>query len=663
MLLCLLAVVAQPDVLSAETVSEPQDLAEPLETLRFMQEETVVTASRLPQPISQAPSNMYVVTDEDIRQSGATDLPTVLRRIPGLEVMQVTGADFNVSVRGNNQLQANKLLVMVDGRAIYNDAQGFVLWKMVPVTLPEIKRIEVLKGPASVLYGFNAFDGVINIITKAPEEMRGTTLQFGGGELGTISSAAVHAGTAGKLGYRLSIGREQNQQWRDRDSLAFRAHKFHADTQYQLSDEALVKVSGGMVDANRFDGIAFETSLPRSNASQGYANASYERSNLFLRAWWMQTVFNSEFLSHPLIPNLITVSDRSRTGTASTFTTNTYNVEGQHSLELAPWFRFTYGVNFRHNTLSSNFIERFTRENRLGLYVQNELSLSSRLKFISGVRYDMDTFINPTWSPRGSVVWSPVDDHTFRASVTVGFRPPTLVETRLDQLLSFPLFPVPPQPFTVNPDLKPESIISYEVGYQGWFLKHRLRVRTDLFANLIRDLMDPGESTVGTIQFQNAFPGKAKIYGVEGGVEFLATPWLSGFANVSFQNVDQSFVGTVERVGPPWKANVGLRGEWESGLSGEAAVHFVDATSYPLSSQFGLAPLFGNVPPTRRQDSYTLLNVRAGYRFWEQKAAAGYLRNAEVAISVFNALNDRHKEHPVGDTIGSRVMAWLTVRL
>ena len=90
--------------------------SEELELLK--EEETVSIASRYEQPISQAPSNVYVITDEDIKQSGATDLPTVLRRVPGMEVMQVTGADFNVSVRGDNQLVANKLLVMVDGRSI-----------------------------------------------------------------------------------------------------------------------------------------------------------------------------------------------------------------------------------------------------------------------------------------------------------------------------------------------------------------------------------------------------------------------------------------------------------------------------------------------------------------------------------------------------------------
>src|SRR5881409_1088709 len=139
-----------------------------LEEILLLKEESVSIAAAHEQPISQAPSNVYVITDEDIRHSGATDLPTVLRRIPGMEVMQTTGAEFNVSVRGDNQTVANKLLVMVDGRSIYVDVQATVFWKLIPVTLPEIKRIEVLKGPAAAVYGFNAFDGIINIITKSP---------------------------------------------------------------------------------------------------------------------------------------------------------------------------------------------------------------------------------------------------------------------------------------------------------------------------------------------------------------------------------------------------------------------------------------------------------------------------------------------------------------
>ncbi|MBU6432249.1 MAG: TonB-dependent receptor plug domain-containing protein [Nitrospirae bacterium] len=238
----------------AEELSTRSDQALIPELELIKEEESVSIASRYEQPISKAASNVYVITDEDIRQSGATDLPTVLRRIPGMEVMQMSGADFNVSLRGDNQTVANKLLVLVDGRSIYNDVQSTVFWKAIPVTLPEIKRIEVIKGPASAIYEFNAFDGVVNIITKSPEEMKGTTLQFGGGSYGTISSAAIQASTVEKFGYRLSVGHDQNQKWRNSDALAFRSNKYNGQTTYALSGESKLLVSGGLVDMNRYDG-------------------------------------------------------------------------------------------------------------------------------------------------------------------------------------------------------------------------------------------------------------------------------------------------------------------------------------------------------------------------------------------------------------------------
>ncbi|OQW35985.1 MAG: hypothetical protein A4E20_08530 [Nitrospira sp. SG-bin2] len=100
--------------------------------------------------------------------------------------------------------------------------------------MPEIKRIEVQKGPASVLYGFNAFDGMINIITKSPEEMKGATAQFGGGAYGTISSAAVYANSYKNLALRLSYGHDQTQQWRDGSELTYRDNKFNVQTEYTL---------------------------------------------------------------------------------------------------------------------------------------------------------------------------------------------------------------------------------------------------------------------------------------------------------------------------------------------------------------------------------------------------------------------------------------------
>jgi len=661
-----MVIIAQVPIPGYTEESSPRSSQAVIPELELIkEEETVSIASRYEQPISQAPANVYVITDEDIRHSGATDLPTILRRIPGIEVMQMSGADYNVSARGNNQPIANKMLVLVDGRSIYVDVQGLVWWKALPVTLPEIKRIEVLKGPASSIYGFNAYDGIISIITKSPEEMKGTTLQFGGGTYGTISSAAIHAGAVGKIGYRLSVGHDQNQQWRSPDALAFRSNKFNVHTEYAMPSDAKLLVSGGFVDSNRFDGPIGETVTPATQPSLGYANVAYERTNLFLRGWWSGYWDTPTTTTNPLLANFIRVTDRNGSSIES-FTSNTYNLEAQHALEFGASNRFTYGVNYRHNSLSSSAIDAFSRENRLGLYLQDDWRATQSLTLVAGVRYDLDTFIHATVSPRVALIYQALPDHTFRVSTSVAYRPPTIFETHADQqaVTTVPTGPPPSPPFTTttvvngSPNLDPEQITSYEAGYQGWFFKHRLKLRVDVFFNHLSNLVTNRNTSTTTATWVNA-PGQADIYGGEAGVEFLATSWLTGFANYSYQEIGQSFTGTVRRGAPRFKYTVGLRGEWDNGWSGDAALYHVGAANYPVAQTFTALAV---VPPAERVGSYNLLNLRTGYKFWHQKAAAGYMRDAEVAVSAFNAWNDQHKEHPLGDTIESRVMGWLTVR-
>ena len=645
------------------TAEEPNEGApETLELLK--EEESVSIAVRHEQPISEAPSNVYIITDEDIRQSGAPDIPTILRRIPGMEVMQTTGADFNVSIRGDNQLAANKLLVMVDGRSIYVDIAGLVHWKLLPVTLPEIKRIEVLKGPASALYGFNAFDGIVNIITKSPEEMKGTLLQFGGGEFGTISSAAVHAGTQGKFGYRLSAGEEQNQQWRNRAGLAIRAYKFNIHTEYATSDVSKISVSSGLVDSNRFDGPMNAATTFAGAPAQRYADVGYERPNFYIRAWWIGYDNPGQSISNPLLANFIQVVGNDLSPNTNSLS-NTYNFESQHAVEFGSNNRLAYGVNYRHNTLSGNLAGHFGREDRFGLYLQDEWKPVQRLTVVAGVRYDLQSFINPTVSPRFALIYQLTADHTFRIGASVAYRPPTLLENFLaaQTIITLPPPSPSPQPVPINgsQNLQPEQIISYDVGYQGWFFKHRLRLRTGLFFNHISDLINfGGPRGPGGGALSNG--GEADIYGGEIGMDFLVTRWLSGFANYSYQQIHQTFIGPDPRGGPRSKFNAGVRGEWENGFSGEVAYHYYGAATYPIGQAFFAFEPFGVVPPNPRVGSYNLLNIRAGYRFWRQKAVAGYFHEAEVAVSAFNALNDQHKEYPVGDTIGSRVMGWLTLK-
>ena len=632
----------------------------------YLKEETVSVASRYEQPISRAPSDVYVITDEDIRHSGATDIPTLLRRVPGMEVMQTNAVDFNVSVRGNNQSLANKLLVLVDGRSIYIDQSGQVLWKFLPVTLTEIKRIEVLKGPASAVYGFNAFDGVVNIITKSPEDMRGSTLQTAGGELGTLLTTAVHAGTMGDWGYRVSGGHEQNQRWSDKAAPALNTQRLGGIAEYRLADRGRIRAEAGLSRANPYNGFLTEVNTSDTHMSQAHGLLSYENNGLLVRGSWNGLFTKTTPTVFPPLAPLFSLTDRSgRTDQEASY--NTYDFESRYQLNPLESLKLNIGTNYRHIALSSNIVSEHIAQNRLGLYSQGDWQVSPGLEVSAGLRYDLATFGAPTWSPRGAVVYHITENHAIRFSGSIAHRPPTTTDVGLSLLTSLTLPGFPPATSVVlgSTDVKPEQIISYEVGYQGWWWEHRLRTRASGFFNHISDLIafrNMPNNPLSPSRLVNG--GLADIYGGEAGLEVLITSWLSGFANYAYQEVGQTFSGFSRRGFPHHKVNAGLRLN-RSPFTGEILYHHVGNASYPLADIFtGLAPIFpaGTTLPQELVPAYNLLNLRLGYLVWKDLAAESP-REAEVAVSVFNALNDEHREHPLGDLLGTRVMGWVTVKL
>ena len=634
-----------------------------------MKEETVSIASRYEQPISEAPSNVYVITDEDIRLSGATDIPTLLRRVPGIEVMQTNAADFNVSMRGNNQLAANKLLVLIDGRSVYIDQAGLTLWKLLPVTLTAIKRIEVLKGPASALYGYNAFDGVVNIITKSPEEMKGTTFQIAGGELGTILTSAVHAGQAGAWGYRLAAGHEQNQRWSDRDRQALNTQNVMGLVDYHLSSSRKVYGEAGFLTATPYTANVYLTSTARiAPVHHAYGRIGYESDNLHLHGWYSgyHTETTQEIYT-PLKPLLLS-TDRAGDSTYG-FAFNTYNLDGYYHTAIFQTLTLGTGANYRRIIDAGNALAQRTGEDRLGLFSQATWKPTSLVEIVGGVRYDLDTFVAPTLSPHIALLVHLSPEQSLRLSRSTAVRPPTTTETSYNFLNVLTLPGRPPLTTAVlgSTTIHPEKIASYELDYQGWWWQHRLRTRVTVFYNHISDLIEvrnPTEMPNHPAQPMNG--GLADLYGTSASVEWLATPWLSGFANYAYQDGGQTFQGFSRRGFPHHKVNAGLRLTWAPGLSGEVLYHHVGAASYPLTDAFtSLAPFFppGTVIPQEQVRSYNLLNLRVGYRFWQETVTAGYRREAELALSVFNALHDQHREHPLGDLLGTRVLGWLTLKL
>ena len=207
--------IAQTESKKAEII--PSKAVPKRELLLMMEIPIVITAARKEQPITEAPSTISVITEEDIRQSGAINLPDILRMVPGLDIMSVRLSDFNVTARGFNHLTANGMLSLIDGRSVYLDFLGTTLWDELPFVLEDIKRIEIIRGPGSALYGANAFHGVVNIITKSPRDLKGTLCKAVVGQLSTHLGSVIHAGVTDKLGYKFLFRWGEINQWRDKE--------------------------------------------------------------------------------------------------------------------------------------------------------------------------------------------------------------------------------------------------------------------------------------------------------------------------------------------------------------------------------------------------------------------------------------------------------------
>jgi outer membrane receptor protein involved in Fe transport len=185
----------------ARTASKPDADEMPERTYA---ETVVVTASKTAEEVRDAPVAVTVVPASEIEKSSAESHGDLLRTVPGLNVAQMSARDVNLTPRLATGRNANATLALLDGRTIYQDYFGMVLWDLLPIDFDEVKQVEVVRGPDSAMWGANAMGGVVNILTKDPAEMLGTSVKLGGGTLGTREAGVIHAGTSGAASYKVS---------------------------------------------------------------------------------------------------------------------------------------------------------------------------------------------------------------------------------------------------------------------------------------------------------------------------------------------------------------------------------------------------------------------------------------------------------------------------
>lgn len=648
------------------------------EELLFMEIPIVVTAAKKEQLITQAPATIVIITAEDIKQSGVTNIPDLLRTVAGAEVMAITVRDQQVSIRGFNSPLSNKLMVLLDGRSVYWDGNGGVYWDILSIGLEEIERIEVVKSPASSLYGANAYCGVINIITKSPGDIKGTSVNLTAGDYHTFIGSILHSGMTDKIGYKFSTGWDRTSEWRDKNEKAGEITRGNALVEYKFNETSKLSLAGGRSYARDKKSFIYEeTGTAELSGYEDYLKLNYNYTELKLATFMKKEVVDVLFL---------------RTGEKPKCNTATYDLEVQYLVKIGENNSIIYGGNYRYNTIQKTpyYFPDDYNQNLWAVFAEGETKLTDKLRFTIGSRYDWHPLVKEHFSPRASLIYSPKRDHTIRFSAVKAFRNPIYIDsyayTERQMTITLPRpFPAMNVPYTYlfqgNRDLKSEGITSYELGYRSTWL-YRIIANLNLFYNEYTDFfmltqdktfyrageLFPG-SPGGVIpkrivsRFRNS--GSAWGSGGEIDLDILITDWLTGVANYAYQQITdkEDYANTItfnekDKVhlgNPKNKVNAGLRLKPLKGLSVNLTTQWVDKIEKLLPDISGNEYLVG-------LDDHLIFNTRLGYIFLNDKA--------EVSLVAFNIFNNKYYEYPPGvnlpdissDKIGCKITAGLSYK-
>lgn len=387
------ALAATPS-LHAQT-SEPAELR-----LEDLLQAEVVSAGRKPQALRDVPAAVYVLSAEDIRRSGATSLPEALRFVPGMEVAQIGAGQWAVSARGFNSRFANKLLVLIDGRSVYSPLFSGVYWEAEDLLLEDVERIEIVRGPGAAMWGANAVNGVVNVITKRARETAGTLLMArpgtqGPGELGARQGFAWGAETTGRI-------------W-----LKHRQERTSGDLASDETSGWITRSAGLRIDQN-VQGIrrSLQAGLQRAETSAIWPIATavppFERTarlNQGNRKGWI-AMREDRTLGTGELGAQLTLSDENNNIDALRERRRTYDADLQYGIRWSAMQELVVGVNVRHTRdevqSSTQFIfaPENARSTRWGLFAQNDWSARpDQLKFSFGARLERVTGLDVAFQP------------------------------------------------------------------------------------------------------------------------------------------------------------------------------------------------------------------------------------------------------------------------
>jgi len=434
----------------------------------------VTSAGKKPQTLHQVAAAMFVITSEDISRSSATNIPELLRMVPGLHVAQVNANTWAISSRGFTDVFSDKLLVLIDGRSLYTPLFSGVYWDLQDYVLEDIERIEVIRGPGASLWGSNAVNGVINIITKKARDTKGVLASAGGG------SQEVGFGQA-RYGTSLSESSEFRAytKYNNRDSFKSPSggnsndHWQSARTGFRLDSEATdvdqTTVQGDFVYANEDSAAYVPSTVPPFSSSEDN-NISTSNANLLGR--WSHQVSEDSDVQTQLYYDFLR-----RDELFLDQKTSTVDFDVQHRFKPIDRNELIWGFNYRyyHDQLDGMRTVYFTPESRdvdvFSWFLQDEIAVvENKLHFIVGSKFEQNDFTDFEFQPNARLVYTPGKVHTLWAAVSKAVRTPSRANEDVHFQAAAIADPTTGVPGIVtvngNRDMETEDLIAYELGYR-----------------------------------------------------------------------------------------------------------------------------------------------------------------------------------------------------
>ncbi len=444
----------------------------------------VSTVSRQESTVGQSPAAIFVITNDMIRRSGAKAVPEVLRMVPGLEVAKVNSSTWAVTSRGFNGRLANKLLVQIDGRTVYSPSFTGVFWDVQDLLLEDVERIEVIRGPGGTLWGANAVNGIINVITKSSKDTQGTYVESGVGTYEQGFAAARYGGQVGRdLSYRV-YGKwferdggylpdePVNDAWRQARG-GFRLDwDASSDDQITLQGDYYNGYSGDQSVFAAFQGGQINAVSPYNTIQNGTTYVTGENINL---QWKRDLGEDSDWAIRAYYDRTLDIwRDYGYLNECRTF-----DFDFQHRFPLALRHQFIWGLgvrNARSIAASSSpplQIDPTERsDNILSCFAQDQIALSEDLWYLTlGTKMEHNDYTGLEFEPSVRLLWTPDEKRSIWGAISRAVRTPAHVE--VSSLCILPAVSVPPEsalpiyPFMdARAGLQSEEVIAYELGYR-----------------------------------------------------------------------------------------------------------------------------------------------------------------------------------------------------